>query len=108
MQIPSLPPDPELLKALLEPLLEDFDYWLTRSETLLETTRMSFLPTEMQADVLLRVQRTLKEIQAARSLFRATDGQVGVEVSLLMEWHHLVTECWRIAIQHRQSEHSQG
>lgn len=104
MQIPSLPPDPELLKVLLEPLFEDFDYWLTRSETLLSTTELSFLLPEMQAEVLLRVRKALKEIQAARSLFQATDGQVGVEVSLLMDWHQLVTECWRIAIQHRQND----
>jgi hypothetical protein len=106
MQIPSLPPDPELLKVLLEPLFEDFDYWLTRSETLLSTNELSFLLPELQAEVLLRVRNALKEIHAARSLFQATDGQVGVEVSLLMDWHQLVTECWRIAIQHRKSDRS--
>lgn len=106
MQIPSLPPDPELLKVLLEPLFEDFDYWLTRSETLLSTNELSFLLPELQAEVLLRVQQALKEIHAAHSLFQATDGQVGVEVSLLMNWHQLVTECWRIAIQHRKSDRS--
>jgi hypothetical protein len=106
MQIPSLPPDPELLKVLLEPLFEDFDYWLTRSETLLSTTELSFLLPELQAEVLSRVRHALKEIHAARSLFQATDGQVGVEVSLLMDWHKLVTECWRIAIQHRKSDRS--
>jgi hypothetical protein len=24
----------------------------------------------------------------------------------LMDWHQLVTECWRIAIQHRKSDRS--
>jgi hypothetical protein len=34
-------------------------------------------------------------------LFHATNGQVGIEPSVLAPWHHLVTECWQVAMRFR-------
>ena len=91
----------ELLKTLLQPLLEDFQYWFGRSRSFLETERISFLTTEQQSNLLARVKHAQQEVQTAQMLFQATEGQVGIESATLMPWHHLVTECWQIAMQWR-------
>ncbi|MGG6296440.1 DUF2605 domain-containing protein [Leptolyngbya sp. AN02str] len=97
---PNLP-EPELLKTLLEPLLEDFQYWFGRSRSLLENHDIDFLAQEQQIDLLKRVKQAQKEVAAAQALFKATDCQVGVQPSVLVPWHHLVTECWHVAVRYR-------
>ena len=98
-------PEPELLKSLLQPLLEDFQYWFGRSRSFLETERISFLGTEQQSDLLERVKQAQQEVSTAQMLFQATGGQVGIDMATLMPWHQLVTECWKVAMRFR-SEHS--
>jgi hypothetical protein len=97
----SNPLEPELLKTLLEPLLEDFQYWFDRACCLLESERIEFLPETQQADLLARVKQAQQEVRVAQMLLRATEGQVGVETSVLMPWHSLVTECWQVSIRHK-------
>ena len=80
-------PESELLKALLEPLLEDFNYWFERSTKLLETEEIPFLSDEDQSDLLARVKQAQQEVGAAKALFQATVGQVGIETTALMPWH---------------------
>jgi Protein of unknown function (DUF2605) len=94
-------PDPELLKTLLEPLLDDFQYWLSRAKVLLSTEEVSFLTAESHADLLARVEQTFHEVKAAQSLFQATGCQVGVEGAVIMGWHTLVAECWQVMIRYR-------
>jgi len=94
-------PEPELLKALLQPLLEDFQYWFEREAKLLETEEISFLSAEQQSDLLSRVKQAQQEVGAAQALFQATGGQVGVETAVIMPWHILLTECWQVAIRFR-------
>jgi hypothetical protein len=94
-------PEPELLKTLLEPLLEDFQYWFGRSRILLESQTIDFLGVKKQADLLERVKQAQQQVSTAQMLMRATDNQVGVETSVLMPWHQLVTECWQVAIKFR-------
>jgi hypothetical protein len=94
-------PEPELLKALLEPLLEDFQYWFSRAQSLLEAKEISFLDAEEQADLLGRIHQAQQEVNAVQSLFKATGGKAGVEAAVLMPWHHLVTECWQVMMQSR-------
>lgn len=101
-------PEQELLKTLLKPLLEDFQYWFGRSRSFLETERISFLTIDQQSDLLARVKQAQQEVQTAQMLFQATDGQVGIESATLMPWHHLVTECWQIAMQWRTTNGSLG
>lgn len=91
----------ELLKSLLEPLLDDFQYWFGRSRTFLESTEISFLTAEHQADLLARVAQAQLEVSAAQSLFKAIGGQAGIETSVLAPWHHLVSECWQVFHRHR-------
>ncbi|MCG9893190.1 MAG: DUF2605 domain-containing protein [Thermosynechococcaceae cyanobacterium MS004] len=94
-------PDPELLKTLLEPLLEDFQYWLSRAETLLIEEDIAFLDAEAHADLLGRVEQTLQEVQATQSLFQAIGCQAGIDTEIIMKWHKLVAECWQVMIQFR-------
>jgi hypothetical protein len=100
---PNLP-EPELLKTVLEPLLEDFKYWFARSRSLLETERISFLGTKQQAALLERVKEAQQEVSTAQMLFQATGGQVGIDMAALMPWHKLVTECWKVAMRFRSEE----
>lgn len=93
-----------LLKAILEPLLEDFQYWFSRSRHLLESQDLAVLSPQEQADLLHRVKAAQAEVTAAQSLFQAADGNVGVEMSTIAPWHQLVTECRQAAIQNRQHQ----
>jgi hypothetical protein len=103
----SFPSDPELLKALLEPLLDDFQYWFGRSRTLLEDKKISFLGSEAQAALLARLTQAQQEVSTAQLLFRATNGQAGIEPSVLAQWHRLVIESWQVAMQFRLGKSSE-
>lgn len=95
-------PEPELLKSLLEPLLEDFAYWFERSCALLETEEIAFLSPEEQSDLLARVKQSQQELGAARALFQATGGLIGIETAALVPWHKLLTECWQVSARFRK------
>jgi len=96
--------EPALLKTLLEPLLEDFQYWFSRSQTLLETEIIEFMEVDQQADLVARVKQARQEINTVLMLMQATDGQVGVETQVLLPWHQLVTECWQVAVRFRMQQ----
>ncbi|AFY45987.1 Protein of unknown function (DUF2605) [Nostoc sp. PCC 7524] len=94
-------PEANLLKTVLEPLLDDFQYWFTRSRNFLETERLSFMDEQEQLDLLLRIQQAQEELNTAKMLFNATEGQVGIDMATLTPWHKLVTECWQVAARFR-------
>ncbi|MBD2462658.1 DUF2605 domain-containing protein [Oscillatoria sp. FACHB-1407] len=94
-------PEPDLLKTLLEPLLDDFQHWFEQSRSLLESEDICFLGDEQQADLLARVKQAQQEVSTAQMLLKLTDGQVGVETAVLIPWHQLVTECWQVAVRLR-------
>jgi len=94
-------PEPELLKTVLKPLLQDFQYWFGRSLALLETERIEFLTSKEQSDLLERVKQAKQEVSVAQIMFEATGEQVGIEMAALMPWHQLVTECWKVAMRLR-------
>ena len=96
------PTEQELLRSVLEPLLEDFLYWFGRSRTLLESEQMSFLTAQEQAQLLERIVRSLQEVQTAQMLFQATDGSAGIDSKMLLPWHQLVAECWSLAQKRRE------
>lgn len=104
----SNPSESELLKSLLEPLLEDFQYWFQRSRSLLETQTIDFLGAEAQADLLARVIQAQQEVGTAQMLLSATDGQVGVEASIMVPWHQLVAECWKVGMRYRREHPEDG
>jgi hypothetical protein len=94
-------PEPDFLKNLLEPLLDDFQYWFDRSRSLLEVQDLKFLGEEQQADLLHRVKQAQQEVATAKMLLLATDGQVGVDTAVMMPWHQLVAECWKVGMKFR-------
>lgn len=97
-------PDPNLLKAVLQPLLDDFQFWFDRSQTLLETETIHFLSDQQQADLLARVKQAQQEVSTAQMLFQATEGQVGVETAVLKPWHKLLMECWQVSMRFRSEQ----
>ncbi len=94
-------PEPELLKTVLQPLLEDFQYWFARSRNLLETEQLSFLSNQEQSALLERVKQAQEEVNTAKMMFTATEGQVGIDMATLMPWHQLLSECWKVAMRFR-------
>jgi Protein of unknown function (DUF2605) len=100
----SQPSEQELLQNILQPLLTDFEYWFSRSIQLLDSTQIPFLSPIAQAELLDRVKQAQQEVSVAQMLFRAVDGKVGVEPSQMLGWHQLVTECWQVSMQLRQSQ----
>lgn len=94
-------PDSDFLKNLLEPLLDDFQYWFDKSRSLLEIQELEFLSSEHQADLLSRVKQAQQEVSVAKLLLLATEGQVGVDTAVMMPWHQLVAECWKVGKQFR-------
>jgi Protein of unknown function (DUF2605) len=98
------PSEQELLQTILQPLLVDFDYWFSRSQELLEQEQVAFLSQVAQAELLDRVRQAKQEVSVAKLLFNAVDGQAGIEPSQMVAWHKIVTECWHVSMQLRQSK----
>ena len=94
----QLPPsEKQLLKTFLEPLLEDFRYWFSRSRNLLESERITFLSEAEQADLLERIIHSQQQVSTAQMLFQATEGRAGIDMAVVMPWHQLVAECWQVS-----------
>jgi len=98
------PTEQELLKNVLEPLLEDFQYWFGRSRSLLESEQMSFLTVQEQGQLLERILKRQQEVQTAQMLFKATNGSAGIDSKMLLPWHQLVAECWDVAQKWRSAK----
>jgi hypothetical protein len=96
------PTEKELLKTVLEPLLEDFQYWFERSHNLLKSEQMSFFSVQEQAQLLERIEQSQREVNTARMLFDATGGEAGIDSKMLLPWHQLVAECWNVAQKRRE------
>jgi GTP-binding protein EngB required for normal cell division len=75
----------------------------SRSINFLEKEEIDFLSIEEKTDLLNRVQAARNEVSVAQMLFTATDEQVGIEASTMLQWHKLVSECWQVAMRWRQS-----
>lgn len=108
MPSPSVPPeDANLLKAVLPPLLDDFQHWFGRTATLLEEQNIGFLSPMEQADLLTRVHSAQKQVGASQTLCSLTDSQAGIEMKVVMAWHKLVNECWSVAMRYRRDQANQ-
>lgn len=101
------PTEQELLKTVLEPLLDDFQYWFERSRSLLESEQMTFLSAQQQVQLLERITQSQQEVQTAQMLFKATGGTAGIDSKMLFPWHQLVAECWNIAQKYRDSKNQE-
>ena len=91
-------PSSDLLKSVLEPLLEDFQYWFERYRQILENEKIQFMSDQEQLNLLKRVKDAQDQLNAFKMLFTATDQQVGIDMATVMPWHQLVTECWGVGM----------
>ena len=98
----SLPDDAALLKAVLPPLLKDFQHWFSRTIEMLEARNIEFLTPRQQQDLLTRVRAAQQQVLASQALSAATDSQAGIDMPVVMAWHKLVHECWGVALKLRQ------
>lgn len=97
-------PEPELMKTILQPLLDDFQHWFGRSIDLLESETLGFLSEHEQQDLLNRVRQAQQLVSASQSLSQATGNQAGVDMAVVMSWHQLVHECWNVGLRFRQQQ----
>ena len=98
------PTEKELLKTVLEPLLDDFQYWFERSRNLLESETMPFLESQEQAQLLAKIIQSQREVSTAQMLFQATGGSTGIDSKMLLPWHQLVAQCWNVAQKWRETK----
>ncbi len=99
---PKQPTEKELLKQVLEPLLDDFLYWFERSLKLLEAERLPFYKEAEQTKLIKSVKLAQQEVLTAKALFHATGGEAGIDSKMLLPWHNLVAQCWDTARMWRQ------
>ena len=99
---PKQPTEKELLKQVLEPLLDDFQYWFSRSLSLLESEKMPFFTEDEQAALIHKIKTARAEVNTAKMLFQATEGEAGIDSKMLLPWHNLVAQCWDVARTWRQ------
>ncbi|KPQ37016.1 MAG: Protein of unknown function (DUF2605) [Phormidesmis priestleyi Ana] len=104
----ALPADANLMKAILPPLLADFQHWFERTAQMLEEMSklgtISVLTAAQQQDLRDRVHVAQQQVRASQVLSSATDSQAGIEMPVIMAWHKLVHECWGIAIRWRKAK----
>ncbi|HAO13809.1 MAG TPA: DUF2605 domain-containing protein [Planktothrix sp. UBA8407] len=81
--------------------------WFQRSRHLLETEEISFLTQPQQFDLLNRITQAQQKVIATKTLFHATGGQVGIEMTVLIPWHKLLTECWQVSTRFRTEQANQ-
>jgi len=98
------PTEKKLLKTILEPLLADFQYWFDRSHSLLSDEEISFLVPVEQEALLKRVKQSQQEVSTAQMLFKATDGEAGVDLAVVLKWHQVVAQCWQVTVKWRQEQ----
>ncbi len=98
--------DSEVLKNILEPLLEDFVYWFGRSLSLLQEEEINFLTETQKSDLISRVTDALQAVRTAKMMYKLSGEQVGVEVKAMMPWHNLLMECQTVGMRFRQSQSS--
>lgn len=88
----------QLLKVILEPLLEDFQYWFDHYEQILENEKIQFMSENEQFDLMQRVKTAKNQLITAKMLFAATNQQAGIDMTTVTSWHQLVTECWSVGM----------
>jgi len=102
--LPFQPKENEILKTVLEPLLEDFQYWFKQSRSLLESEQLTFLSEREKARLLDRIKKAQQEVNATQMLLKATDGKERVDLQTLIPCHQLVVESWEVSKRWREEK----
>lgn len=104
MQPLPQPNEPAILKAVLVPLLDDFQHWFSEAEILLGQGPILFLSAEEQVRLQEQVRIAQSEVGSAKLLVEGTGGKVGIDHAALITWHQLMLQCWKISAQFRRSK----
>jgi len=96
--------DQPLIQAILEPLLDDFQFWFREAQTLLASPAAECLDHDQRTTILNEIEQAQQEVATARTLLLATDGKAGVDTTMVGQWHKLVSRCWGVARQVRQHD----
>ncbi len=99
---PSNQPELPLMQAVLEPLLEDFQYWFGKTQTLLTSPKADCLAASDRQTFIQEVEEAQRAVVTAKTLLLATDGHAGVDMAVVGQWHQLVHKCWKTSRYIRQ------
>jgi len=105
---PANQPDQPIVQAILEPLLDDFKYWFSETETLLNSPQADCLANPDRQALLQELGEAQQAVATARTLMLATEGHAGVDMAVVTRWHQLVNKCWQtsryIRLQNQENE----
>ncbi|MEM6715311.1 MAG: DUF2605 domain-containing protein [Cyanobacteria bacterium P01_F01_bin.56] len=99
---PTNQPEPPMMQVVLEPLLEDFQYWFGETQTLLNSPQADCLAARDRETLLQEIATAQRAVATAKTLLLATDGNAGVDLAVVGQWHQLVNKCWRTSRDIRQ------
>lgn len=99
---PSNQPEQPIVQAVLEPLLEDFQYWFGETQALLDSPKADCLATSDRQALVQEVTAAQQAVATAKTLLLATDGHAGVDMAVVGQWHRLVNKCWQTSRYIRQ------
>ncbi len=97
----------ELMRQILDPLIQDYHYWLGRSQRFLaEENLAELISADEKTSLLNRILEAQSELQVAESLYKLSNTEVGIDPGLMAKWHRLLMECAELGRQFRQSNPS--
>lgn len=100
-----------LMTNLLGSLLDDFDGWFNRGETLLCDCPDRVMAESDRLEMAGRLAEARKAICATRSLLTASEQPMAVSMDAMAPWHRLMTEVWRLSARvasHRRESQGSG
>lgn len=99
-------PEQPLMQAVLEPLLNDFQYWFGETEALLRSPKADCLTETDRQALVQELDEARQAVDTTKVLMLATGGQAGVDLSVVTQWHQLVNKCWQTAryIRHQNQD----
>lgn len=99
---PTNPSELPIMQTVLEPLLEDFQYWFGKTQTLLNSAQADCLAASDRQALTQEVAEAQRAVATAKTLLLATDGKAGVDIAVVGQWHRLVGKCWQASRYIRQ------
>lgn len=99
---PADQPDKPIVQEILEPLLDDFQYWFNETKSLLNSPKADCLAASDRQALTQELGEAQQAVATARTLMLATAGHAGVDMAVVGQWHRLVTKCWQTSRYIRQ------
>lgn len=85
------------MSTLLGSLLDDFDSWFHRGESLLCDCPDCVMAEPDRLVMARRLAEARKAISATRSLLSASSQPMAVSMNAMTTWHLLMTEVWSLS-----------